>query len=184
MIEFAQHHSDANQLVALNIRRLLARLGWRYDDLVEASGLDERTIRRLVRGETEPRPGTIHKLAEALGVATDELFLDTPALFAGEFDRATNPQVAAAVDSAPERFAGWSGLDFDELHSRFGVGGELTVAGALEMADAMNDRRETLERAKQLLETSDGELLREFVDMLYRRAAGENVATVAKTVEA
>jgi transcriptional regulator with XRE-family HTH domain len=176
MLECVPPTPAANHVVALNIRRLLARFGWRYDDLIAASGLDERTIRRLMQGKTEPRPGTLHKLAEAFAVDTNELFLDTPELFAASFDRATNPQIDQAVEEQPELFAGWGEMEFAELASRFGVGGELTVDGALAMADTMNRRRETLQRTKLLLETSDGELLAQFVDMLWHRSSQPSAA--------
>jgi hypothetical protein len=46
----------------------------------------------------------------------------------------------------------------------------LTETGALAAAETMNQRRELLERVDLLLETSEADLLREFVAMLYRRA--------------
>jgi transcriptional regulator with XRE-family HTH domain len=157
-----------------NVRRLMARLGLTQADVVAATGLDERTVRSLMRGDSQPHARTLHKFAAGLGVEVDELFRDDFSLdshsAAAAFDRATNPAVAACVERHPELFAHWSAAEFDELFSRVAVGGELTEAGALAAAEAMNERRELWEQVSLLLETSEAELLREFIAMLYRRA--------------
>lgn len=162
-----------------NVRRLMARLGMTQADVVAATGLDERTVRSLMRGDSQPHARTLHKFAAGLGVEVDELFRDefvrghgdvVPAGDAAAFDRATNPAVAEAIKQRPKVFAGWSGAEFEELYSRVAVGGELTEAGALAAAETMNERRELLERVAMLWESSEGELLREFVALLYRRA--------------
>ncbi len=55
-------------LLAHNVRRLMARFGMTYDDLVEASGLDARTIRGIVQGAKQPHAKTLGRLAAALDV--------------------------------------------------------------------------------------------------------------------
>jgi transcriptional regulator with XRE-family HTH domain len=152
-----------------NVRRLMAQQGLTQADVVAATGLDERTVRSLMRGMAQPHARTLHKFAMGLGVEVDELFRDSTD-GAAAFDRATNPAVAAAIERHPTVFARWTAGEFEELTSRVGVGGELTETGALAAAEAMNDRRQLLERVALLLESSEGELLREFVAMLYRRA--------------
>ena len=62
------------RLLAHNVRRLMAQLAMTYEDLVDATGLDSRTIRGIVRGAHTPQARTLHKLAEGLGVSTDDLF--------------------------------------------------------------------------------------------------------------
>lgn len=160
--------SDA-QRVAHNLRRLMARFDLTYQQVVEATGLDERTIRSMALGRTRPHARSVHKLAEGLGVETDEFFRDQPSLNATAFDRATNPMVDIVRREHPELFEGWREQDFAELYSRVGQGGELTREGALAAAARMNDRRRVIDQARVLLETSEGPLLAEMVRVMYER---------------
>jgi transcriptional regulator with XRE-family HTH domain len=153
---------------AANARRLIARFGMKQADVVAATGLDERTLRSLIRGETQPHARTLHKFAVGLGVDVNELYYDAR-IAAATFDRATNPAVAEVVAANPAAFADWTDADFDELYSRVGHGGELTEAGALAAAEAMNKRRELLAQVALLLETHEADHLREFVAMLHKR---------------
>ena len=140
-----------------------------YVDVVEATGLDERTIRGLVRGANHPHARTLHKLAQGLGVEIDELFRPLGHTSPRQFDRATNSLVKAIVASRPELFENWSDAHFDELYSRFGAGGQLTESGVLAAAEAMNAKHELLREIGVILESSEAGLLSEFVQMLYRR---------------
>jgi transcriptional regulator with XRE-family HTH domain len=160
-----------SQRVATNLRRLMARQGLTYEDVVAASGLDERTIRSLAHGTSRPHARTIHKLAEGLGVLSDEFFLDSRGPACREFDRETNPLVEQVVAEHPQSFSGWTPADFDELYSRFGAGGQLTEAGALAAAEAMNAKREVLSRVRVILETGEAPLLNSLVEILYHRVA-------------
>ncbi|MEM9657223.1 MAG: helix-turn-helix transcriptional regulator [Planctomycetota bacterium] len=172
---------DDRQLYGVNIRRLMARLDMTLADLVAASGLDERTLRSLIRETTRPHARTLRKLADGLGVDVDELFrnpLDFPvgplsggesALDRAAFDRATNPAVARAIRDRPDMFAGWTTAEYEELFSLMAVGGELTDEGALAAARSMNRRREVITRATVVLESVEGDLLRDVIDLLYRR---------------
>ena len=156
-------------LVAENVRRLMVREGLTYDDLVEATGLDQRTIRGLMRGANRPHARTLHKLATGLGVPADELFRELGDESPRQFDRACNPVLEDVVASAPDVFDGWTDAEFDELASRFGTGGQLTESGALAAARAMNQKREVLQQVAVILETDERELLVSFVAILYRR---------------
>ncbi len=157
------------QLVAYNVRRLMARHGITYDEVVEASGLDGRTIRGIARGEKKPHAKTMHRLAEAFGVSADELYADAATFAAARFDEATNPLVGQVAESHPEVFEGWSSQDFAELYSRFGRGGEFTEEGALEAAHRMNQKRQVLSQVRVVLESAEGPLLAEFVELLFKR---------------
>lgn len=165
------------QVVANNVRRLMAKHGITYDQVVEACGLDHRTVRGIARGEKRPHAKTLHRLAEGLGVTPDELFVDAASIsqaaahsgLSSEFDEATNPAVSRVVETHAELFQGWSSADYAELFSRFGKGGELTEQGAMEAAHALNHKRRLLARARVVLESSDGELLAEMIEMLYKR---------------
>jgi transcriptional regulator with XRE-family HTH domain len=164
-------HSDATT-VAMNLRRLMARAGLTYEEVVVATDLDERTIRGLVRGTTHPHARTLNKLAQGLGVDMDELFRPPGRYSPQRFDRATNTLVDGTVTAHADKFANWSEADFDELYSRFGTGGQLTEEGVLAAAQAMNAKRDVLRQVNLILESSEAALLSEFVELLYRRATG------------
>jgi len=147
-------------------------------DVVEATGLNPRTLRCILQGVTSPHARTLHKLAEGLGVSTDELFQDpyqsSHAPFnKATFDKATNPAVAEVVEAHPETFARWTPTDFEELFSRMAVGmavgGELTEEGTLTAAKAMNVRRQLMLEVAVILESSEAHLMHDFVGWLYRR---------------
>ena len=159
---------DGRVLHGANVRRVMVRLNMKLAEVVEATGLDERTVRSILRGTTRPHARTLHKLASGLGINPDELFRD-PRAQAAAFDRAANPAAARVIDAYPELFARWTPAEFEELFSRVAVGGELTEQGAVAAARAMNSRRELMKHVALILESGEAELLREFVDLLYRR---------------
>jgi transcriptional regulator with XRE-family HTH domain len=161
------HERDA-ATVATNVRRLMAREGLTFQDIVEATGLDERTLRGLVRGTNNPHARTLHKLAHGLGVAVDELFQPAAATRQA-FDRATNPLIETVVRDHADVFQGWSEAEFGELASQFGTGGPLTEAGVLAAAEAINAKHALLQQVCVILESSESELLSEFVRLLYQR---------------
>ena len=156
--------------IAVNLRRLMARHGLTFDDVVRATGLDERTVRGLARGTNNPHARTLTKLADVLGVEVDVLFHLPGQTARQRFDRATNTLVESVVAARGDIFARWSDADFDELYSRFGTGGQLTEAGVLAAAEAMNGRRELWRQISVILETGEAALLAEFIQLLYRRA--------------
>ena len=110
--------------------------------MAERAGLDERTIRGILSGGNKPHAQTLHRLAEGLGVKIDEFFVDPARLLYRRFDRQTNPAVAEALQQHGDLCEGWTEADFDELHSRVGTGGALTVEGALAAIRDMNHKRE------------------------------------------
>ncbi len=160
---------DLRTLHGANVRRLMARLNLTLQDVVEASDLDERTVRSILQGVTRPHARTLHKLATGLGVEADELFQDLSHTHRASFDRATNPAVSAAIDADPQRFADWTPAEFEELFSRMAVGGELTEEGVLTSAEAINSRRQLMSQIAVILESGEADHLREFVAMLYHR---------------
>jgi transcriptional regulator with XRE-family HTH domain len=158
------------QAIAANVRRLMARDGLTFNDVVEMTGLDERTIRGLVRGASNPHARTLHKFAHGLGVSIDELFQPAGLLARQAFDRATNPLVQSVVQTQAALFDAWSPADFDELYSQFGAGGPLTDEGVAAAAEAINAKRALLRQVCVILESGESELLADFVKLLYRRA--------------
>ena len=157
------------RLVAHNLRRLMARDGMTYEDVITATGLDGRTIRAIVRNNATPQARTLRRLAEGFGVATDELFAPPAGLTPEAFDAATNPVVDRVKSSYPEIFRGWTANEFAELASRFGVGGELTESGAIDEANKMNTKRSVMKQVQVVMETAHADLLTEFVNLLYER---------------
>ena len=131
----------------------MARDGLTFSDVVEATGLDERTVRGLVRGANNPHARTLHKFAQGLGIPIDELFQPAGARARQAFDRATNPLVEGVVASNAELFSAWSPADFDELFSQFGHGGPLSEVGVVAAAEAINAKRSLLRKVCVILES-------------------------------
>jgi transcriptional regulator with XRE-family HTH domain len=161
--------------VAGNLRRLMAREGLTFEEVVAATRLDERTIRGLARAANKPHARTLHKLAAGLGVAIEELFRPLGRWSPQAFDRATNVLVEGVIAQCPEVFDDWSESDFNELYSRFGTGGALTEEGILAAAEALNAKRAMWTQISVILESGEAELLAEFVEILYWRATAVDV---------
>jgi transcriptional regulator with XRE-family HTH domain len=155
--------------VAANLRRLMARFGLTLEDLVKQTGIHERTIKGILARTNKPHARTLHRLAAGLGVASDELFQDPSLLAHRLFDRHTNPLVEEVVTGRPDLFGGWSERDFDELYSRFGTGGSLTLEGTLAAVRSMNHNREIHRQVALLLESGEAELLSAIVQVLYQK---------------
>jgi transcriptional regulator with XRE-family HTH domain len=152
----------------------MARDGLTFGDVVSATGLDERTVRGLVRGKNNPHARTLHKFASGLGLSIDELFQPVARSDRQAFDRATNPLVEAIIRTRGELFSDWADADFDELFSQFGAGGALNEEGVVAAADAINHKRALLRKVAVILESSESELLSDFVKLLYRRVTDIN----------
>jgi transcriptional regulator with XRE-family HTH domain len=156
-------------IVAANLRRIMARDNLTLEEAVAATGLDARTLRSLARGDSHPHSRTLHKLTIGLGISVDELFQPVAHIAPRRFDRATNSLVDDCVATHARLFRNWSQEDFDELYSRFGTGGQLTEKGVLAAARATNQKRDLWRQMSVILETSEADLLSQFVSMLYNR---------------
>jgi hypothetical protein len=84
------------------------------------------------------------------------------------FDQATNPIVESVVHEHAEVFRDWSKAELDELTSQLGSG-PLSEAGILAAAEAINAKRAFLQQVCVILESSESELLSDFVELLYQR---------------
>jgi transcriptional regulator with XRE-family HTH domain len=155
--------------LAGNLRRIMARDDLTFEQVVAATELDERTLRSLARGVTHPHARTLHKLAQGLSVSIDELFQPIARTAPRQFDRATNLLVENCVAEHANLFRNWSPGDFDELYSRFGTGGQLTVDGVLAAAEATNIKRDLWQQVSVILESGEADLLSQFVGVLYGR---------------
>ncbi len=158
-----------------NLRRLMAERGLSANDLIEITGLDRRTVGGILSGTHRSRPRTINRLAKSLGVSSDEFFITPTQLVYRRFDAQTNSTVEEVLDDHPELFDGWTDADFDELHSRFGAGGALTVEGTLEAARAMNCKRELHDKLAILLESSQKQVVGEILESLYRQVTSTEI---------
>jgi transcriptional regulator with XRE-family HTH domain len=152
-----------------NLLRLMAAGGFSVRRLSEQTGLDERTIRGILNGGNKPHPQTLHRLADGLGVKVDELFVDPAQLLYRRFDRQTNPVVSEVIETHGPLFEGWTEADFDELHSRVGTGGPLTIDGALAAVRHMNHKREMHDKLDLLLESSQADVTAGILDLLYEQ---------------
>ena len=167
-------------LPSANLRRLMAHQGLTVAHAAEQCHLDQRTVRGVLNGTNRPHTRTLHKLAEGLGVSADEFFLPPSRLLHRQFDRQTNPAVDEAVVEHPELFDGWTEGDFDELYSRVGTGGDLTVEGALEAARWMNRKRELHEKLDVLLESGLRELVAGMVELASRGTCERGTGSTAQ----
>jgi transcriptional regulator with XRE-family HTH domain len=154
-----------------NLLRLMATEGLSVRRVAQQADLDERTIRGILNGGNKPHPQTLHRLAKGLGVKVDEFFIDPAHLLYRRFDRHTNPVVAEVVEAHGELVEGWTESDFDELHSRVGTGGPLTLEGTLAAVRQMNQKRELHEKLDLLLESSQAEVAAGILDVLYEKIA-------------
>ena len=154
-----------------NLQRIVAAAGMSIHQVAEKTGVDKRTIRGILNGVKKPHARTLHRLAQGLGVSVDEFFVDPAQLLYRRFDRLTNPLVEEIVASHADLFQGWTETDFDELHSRVGIGGALTREGALYAVDLMNRKRELHGKLDVLLESSHADVTGDILDVLYDKVA-------------
>jgi transcriptional regulator with XRE-family HTH domain len=153
-----------------NLMRLMAAQGLTLTRVAEQTGLHIRTVRGVLRGDKKPHARTLHQLAEGLDVDVDELFVAPSQLAYRRFNRRTNPLVSDVIEDHKELFQGWTETDFDELHSRVGAGGALTVEGAIAAVRQMNQKRELHEKLDLLLESSQAEVAAGILNVLYEKA--------------
>ncbi len=154
-----------------NLRRLMARDGLTLEEVIERSGLDQRTVKSILAGNSTPHSRTLHQLATGLGVPADEFFQDPSLLAHRLFDRETNPHVEQAISEHPEWFRDWAEADFDELYSRFGTGGSMAADAVGQMVETMNRNRAVHRKVALILESGEASFLDSVVQLLYQRIA-------------
>jgi transcriptional regulator with XRE-family HTH domain len=156
-------------LVGGNLRRLMAGHGLTVDQVAANTGLDRRTLQGILGGGHRPHSRTIQRLAAGLGVSVDEFFVDSPQLLYRQFDHQTNPLVNEVLEAQSKLFADWTPDDFAELHSRVGTGGPMTGEGVLAAVRTMNLNRATHEKLSVLLESSQADVIRGIVELMYEK---------------
>jgi transcriptional regulator with XRE-family HTH domain len=81
------------------LREFRRQKGWSQKDLAEASGIGQDTISGIERGQHEPRPSTLRKLAEALDVEVADFFRE-PAVPLAEAPRRAGPMILSPKEPA------------------------------------------------------------------------------------
>lgn len=157
-------------LLGKKIREQRANRGWDQTRLAREAGISRTTLSQLENGTgPEPRPSTVGKVSQALGLPPAWWNEDRDV--AGAFDRATNPEVQAVADRHPEYFANLTTADWGELHSVFGTGGALTEEGVLTEVARLQAKRELIRQLEVVLETHLGEAATAMIRGLYERIA-------------
>ena len=171
------------RIIGNQIKTHRLRNGLEIGQLASKAGVSRTTLYHLERFEiTTPRASTLHRIAQALGIPVESLSLEVPLglnhhanqphfsvseTMRGRFDRTTNPVVTEVAHEQPELFDGWTGEEWDELYSTFGIGGALNRDGVIRAVGRMNRQRETVYRLKVLLETHLAEVAAKIVTTLY-----------------
>lgn len=60
--------TDPAKIFAQNVRRLMAQLGLTHEQVAQRAGMKQPRISEILRGEKDPRLGTVDRMARALGV--------------------------------------------------------------------------------------------------------------------
>lgn len=112
---------------------------------------------------------TIKKIADALGVSVDELYMPAGEHSAARFDRATNSFVEQVKNSHPNAFENWNDRMDDELYSQFGVGGAMTEFGVLTVAEKIKERHDLERKFRVICESHEGKMLKDIVRLSFER---------------
>src|SRR5437899_1249561 len=83
--------AERSEPFGLLLRQFRLRAGLTQDELAEQAGISARGLQYLETGGGRPRPDTMRRLAEALGLDTDER---------AELDRARRARASAAPTAA------------------------------------------------------------------------------------
>ncbi len=62
-----------------NLAELRIRKGWSQGDLGREASVRADTVSSIERGKHEPRPSTLRKLADALGIEVEDFFRESEA---------------------------------------------------------------------------------------------------------
>lgn len=60
--------TDPAKIFASNVRRMIAQLGLTHDEVAHRAGMKPPRISEILRGDKDPRLGTVDRIARALGV--------------------------------------------------------------------------------------------------------------------
>jgi transcriptional regulator with XRE-family HTH domain len=85
------------ELLGQNIARLRRQKRWTQRELAESLHTDHSMVTRWEKGKVLPRPDTLERLAQALGVSIDDLTLSLPLPSSQLFARLEDPELAALL---------------------------------------------------------------------------------------
>jgi transcriptional regulator with XRE-family HTH domain len=167
------------------IARLVEECGWNQEEFARIANLNRLTIRNIFQGG--PRRlhnATVSACARALGLTVADL-RDVPferlaaRIHARPvpgpdprkhlFDQATQPELLAWLERNPERAAGLTPEERDELLSLQGTGGPLTAFGVAHFVELIERKRRLMERAAAIAGTEYIDLLEQIVHLLYEK---------------
>lgn len=188
MSDAAEDREGSSPAIAALIRAGRVRKGWNQEDLAQRAGVSRTTLHHLERGAVQkPRATTLSRLGSVLDIDPEAWHLasapatspgmtpdDRPAIptdAATQFDRETNPLVAAVAAQHPTLFQRFTASDWEALVSQVGVGGGLTPEGVLAAAQRLHDDRETLSKLRSILQTHLRDSARQLVGALYDTVA-------------
>ncbi len=177
-----------NDTIAALVRAGRLRKGLKQEELADRAGISRTTLVHLERGGTpKPRASTLSRVASVLeldpetlakewGSRSQTLSSAPPAAVSPlewlreqrDFDQRTNPALEAAFERQPSSFQGFTDADWACLASQMGVGGGLTVEGAIAAAERIQADRETIARLQVVLQTHLREPARELIRALYQ----------------
>jgi transcriptional regulator with XRE-family HTH domain len=180
-----------NDTIAALVRAGRLRKGLKQEELADQAGISRTTLVHLERGGTpRPRASTLSRVASVLELDPEALAKEwgsrpesqppslpttaPPLEWLREqraFDRRTNPALEAAFERQPSSFHGFTDADWACLASQMGVGGGLTVEGAIAAAERIQADRETIARLQVVLQTHLREPARELIRALYQSVA-------------
>ena len=83
-----------------NLKELKKRSGMSAQQIADAAKLPERTVSRILSGDTpDPRMDTIRRMVAVLDGSLDEVFADTDTVVGSKTLRATQKELAEATES-------------------------------------------------------------------------------------
>jgi transcriptional regulator with XRE-family HTH domain len=144
------------------LKEIRRQKGWSQKDLADSSGVGQDTISGIESGRHEPRPSTLRKLAEALGVQVADFFRE-PAF----------PKAPAREAGQPEKEKPIFDVVRDAL-LRQAEQDRQAFMRAVESGSATYTMRHENEAMNRLLEHDPrGELAEAYIDLMWRLLTSE-----------
>lgn len=182
-----------NHELTRKIARLVEERGWNQEDFSRIADLNRQTVRDILQGTSDRklRNATVGSCAKALGLSVSEL-RDWPldrllprmhhaahssARAAGDadpgrrrlYERATQPELVAWIERNPDRAAGLTEAESDELLSLQGTGGPLTSLGVEHFVGLITRKRRLIEQVEAIAGTEYLDLLEQLVGLMYEK---------------
>lgn len=176
--------NDTALPLCAKIARLVQERGWNQDEFARIADLNRLTIRNIFHDhERKLHNATVQACARALGVSVHDLQtqplekllprmrVPVPAKESLRilYEQATQPELLAWIEGNAERAARLTAEETDELLSLQGTGGPLTAFGVAHHVEQIERRRRLLEQVAVIAGTEYGDMLHQFVALLYEK---------------